>query len=517
MMPKGALSLVLMIGTLLHLANGGRSSGQGRTANAGNKADPLNGNDAGIWPGHLEPLGAKAVKRPVPVVDGFLSPKAFYVDHILGSLPVVFRNGAKLSPAFRSWTDQHLQLRPESETHVVDVEIRKKEDRKQPVQRMTFSAFLDRYKTEDEYLVDTLPTFLREDVLLPPPLVCDDIIQRLSDVVMWFSSGGTKSVLHNDDTDNINCLFSGQKEVLFINYTQYRHKVNLDHPEGSYSSLDVDSVDMVKYPGMRDVEFFNAKMFPGDCLYIPYKWIHQVTSVGRNLAVNVWWDHSCEKVPSPEICGSPDRRLTIADVEFGVERPLGFEEDFGENDPSAYEDFINTLVKDKERTITEEALSKMIKTQVPMLNSLTWNEECDELAHEAFELLDLAKDSILDKDDFTSLKDMDEVFHFQLESKFLMLSDIAHEQEVQERLRAYEIERKKKPKKEKDPLIEINQVEPLDLDSIDWGEDDHRDKQKKVVTLEENDINENVKKPDSAHHKTAKNDVNSLPDLKVEL
>ena len=49
----------------------------------------------------------------------------------------------------------------------------------------------------------------------------------LSSQVIWFSSGGTKSVLHNDDVDNINCLFRGQKELLFANYTKYRHQVSL--------------------------------------------------------------------------------------------------------------------------------------------------------------------------------------------------------------------------------------------------------------------------------------------------
>lgn len=33
---------------------------------------------------------------------------------------------------------------------------------------------------------------------------------------MWFSSGGTKSVLHSDNVDNINCLFSGEKELYMV-------------------------------------------------------------------------------------------------------------------------------------------------------------------------------------------------------------------------------------------------------------------------------------------------------------
>lgn len=94
-------------------------------------------------------------------LSGFPSPKTFYVDYILASLPVVFQNGAKLSPAFKTWSDRDLGLRPEAETTLIDVETRKKEDRKQPTQRMKFTEFLERYETEDEYMVDSLPEFLR--------------------------------------------------------------------------------------------------------------------------------------------------------------------------------------------------------------------------------------------------------------------------------------------------------------------------------------------------------------------
>lgn len=45
-----------------------------------------------------------------------------------------------------------------------------------------------------------------------------------------------------------------------------------DHPEGSYSGIDVDDVDYDKYPGLAKVEFMHAEVEAGDCLYIPYKW-----------------------------------------------------------------------------------------------------------------------------------------------------------------------------------------------------------------------------------------------------
>ena len=34
--------------------------------------------------------------------------------------------------------------------------------------------------------------------------------------MMWLSSGGTKSVLHNDHAENIMCVFKGTKEFFLI-------------------------------------------------------------------------------------------------------------------------------------------------------------------------------------------------------------------------------------------------------------------------------------------------------------
>lgn len=50
---------------------------------------------------------------------------------------------------------------------------------------------------------------------------CGGLIDVLLNCVMWFSSGGTKSVLHNDDLDNINCLYDGTKDLVMIDKVRY--------------------------------------------------------------------------------------------------------------------------------------------------------------------------------------------------------------------------------------------------------------------------------------------------------
>eukprot|EP00041_Stephanoeca_diplocostata_P016136 m.314533 g.314533 ORF g.314533 m.314533 type:complete len:287 (+) comp20267_c0_seq12:941-1801(+) len=112
-------------------------------------------------------------------------------------------------------------------------------------------------------------------------------------VVMWFSGGGTSSVLHYDISENINCLLDGTKTILMINRS---YADMLQTPEGGWvphstsSVVDVDNVDADAYPALVQFEHWEARMEPGDCMYIPQEWIHQVRSYGsRNLAVNVWF------------------------------------------------------------------------------------------------------------------------------------------------------------------------------------------------------------------------------------
>ena len=54
------------------------------------------------------------------------------------------------------------------------------------------------------------------------PLNCDFVLSKLmDDLVMWFSSGGTKSVWHFDDYENLNCLIKGSLHSWFVRIFQF--------------------------------------------------------------------------------------------------------------------------------------------------------------------------------------------------------------------------------------------------------------------------------------------------------
>lgn len=107
----------------------------------------------------------------------------------------------------------------------------------------------------------SLRSLFRKDISVPGPLQCSPLTENLADVVsydrfltnlfillrtsvvffqlMWFSSGGTKSVVHTDQVDNINCLIRGEKSFVMVD-SKYKEFVPLDRTNGTFSSLDVD-------------------------------------------------------------------------------------------------------------------------------------------------------------------------------------------------------------------------------------------------------------------------------------
>ena len=91
-----------------------------------------------------------------------------------------------------------------------------------------------------------------------------------------FSSGGTKSVLHTDSLENMHCVVAGQKEFIMIP-PQYAKLIGPEWAYQGYFNVDVEQVNMTAYPGMAEVPWYKTVLQQGDCFYLPFKWVHQVS------------------------------------------------------------------------------------------------------------------------------------------------------------------------------------------------------------------------------------------------
>lgn len=112
-------------------------------------------------PGHLKPFGFAKSTQTCDEVDNFPPPDVFLNEYVFKRKPLVMRNAAKLSPAFRTWTDDYFLQVEEPSNHLVSVETEKKEDRSQEVREMPFSEFVSSYNTSGIYMVNPVPPFIR--------------------------------------------------------------------------------------------------------------------------------------------------------------------------------------------------------------------------------------------------------------------------------------------------------------------------------------------------------------------
>jgi len=372
-------------------------------------------------PGHLQPLGTGRPITKVAEIPGFPEPDEFFKKYVKSNpkKAVIFKGGAKLSPAFQLWNDDYLKNHPESEKMEFDVEVGKKETRQGNMEKRSVKNFIETFRKDDIYAVTDVPQQLRSQFLLPPVLRCGNIKSELSMMLMWFSSGGTKSVLHQDSFENINCLFRGKKRLLIAEYPKYKKEVVIDRPNG-YSSVDVDKVDFGKYPGLAKVDYYEAVMEEGDCLYIPFQWFHQVTSFPNanetNVALNVWWYKNNSY--TPQDCTISAEEATLDRFRFQDQGDIGYGKSDGGDDQSEEKQPYDVIFQEyfKVKNTGEIPYDEFVKDiQEPQgdladvgIHEIPNKKRREKFAKLFFEALDVNQDGILDFNDYNYEEDSED-------------------------------------------------------------------------------------------------------------
>jgi len=267
-------------------------------------------------PSHLKPFGwGKSIQ--MEEVDGFVPVKTFFEEYVIPNKPVVMRGANKIWPGYENWqTDKYFMNVAPEKPYIISMDVKRGNPDK-PSDYVDFKEFVQMYNTSQRRMVEFTPEFLKKDVLVPACVDCQEITQGeiLMGNKIWFGAQYTTSVVHKDAADNINCLVYGVKNYTVLS-PKYDPNVVIDRPDGLYSTMDVDSVDADKYPGLDGVEYQLTELQGGDCIFIPYKWIHQVRSYGRNIAVNIWWNHWKNKELDLSKCAKQEEGKSISDALF---------------------------------------------------------------------------------------------------------------------------------------------------------------------------------------------------------
>lgn len=130
---------------------------------------------------------------------------------------------------------------------------------------------------------------------------------------LWLGEKNINTKPHYDYYDNFLTQIFGRKRVkLFApTDTQYMHGYSTNDTmtvEGvKYPSVhsshiaDTDLVDIKEFPNIKFTTPFEGILNPGDLLYIPAGWWHEVKSLDVTMSINFWWKIRIEDFPIQQL------------------------------------------------------------------------------------------------------------------------------------------------------------------------------------------------------------------------
>lgn len=139
-------------------------------------------------------------------------------------------------------------------------------------------------------IAENLPGFCDENYL---SLLDESVLPR-----MWLGNK-TITATHYDTSQNIACAVAGRRRITFFPPEQIANLYPgplLRTPGGAHVSMvDLREPDFSRYPMYEDAlaTASQAEIEPGDAVYIPSLWWHNVESLDKfSVQVNYWWGRS---------------------------------------------------------------------------------------------------------------------------------------------------------------------------------------------------------------------------------
>ena len=104
--------------------------------------------------------------------------------------------------------------------------------------------------------------------------------------VFRIASAGMQLWTHYDVMDNLLIQINGRKKVMLFPPSD---ATNLYLQGDKSIVVDVENTDLNRFPNFSNVTKYECILEPGDVLFIPALWFHNVTALEFGIAVNVFW------------------------------------------------------------------------------------------------------------------------------------------------------------------------------------------------------------------------------------
>lgn len=257
--------------------------------------------EAPVQPGKAEWLAA-SLDRLRSLAPGVarrdaLPAQAFLEDHYAANWPVVLTGELTGWPALERWTPDYLKQAVGA--HEVEIQSNRSSDddyeRRMPAHRarMPFDTFIDRITAPDagnDVYLTAYNSAANTGALAPLQAdlgYLDRLLVRDGSApggMMWIGPAGTFTPLHHDLTNNLLLQVVGRKVVLLVSPAE-THRLYND--EGVYSRVrDLAEPGVVgRFPKLEGLRVHQVQLMPGEALFIPLGWWHQVRSLDFSVSI----------------------------------------------------------------------------------------------------------------------------------------------------------------------------------------------------------------------------------------
>ncbi|WP_036165943.1 cupin-like domain-containing protein [Massilia sp. 9096] len=138
---------------------------------------------------------------------------------------------------------------------------------------------------------DGLPPYVGNLELRPLNALCHwpGYFERMGPPRYWLGPAGTITPLHCDYDDNVFAQVWGSKRIMLAppHHEPYLY-VREANPVLFGSPVDAEAPDFDRYPLARQATLIEVVVQPGEMLYVPAGWYHQVHALEFSLSVNRW-------------------------------------------------------------------------------------------------------------------------------------------------------------------------------------------------------------------------------------
>jgi len=247
-----------------------------------------------------------------------ITPEEFFEQHYALNRPLVIGGAMKRWPALKRWTPEYLKRKvggavveyQGGRTANARFEMEKERHRRAG----PFDAFIDQISQPDAGNDTYLTAFNSArnraalQVLAGDLGELDGFLTSGADGMLWIGPGGTFTPLHHDLTNNFIAQVVGRKRLLLAPPSEAGKLHNNRHVFSEIGDLETSGLSLERFPRLEELRLFPVELEPGDILFVPIGWWHQVRALDFSVTLtytNFVW-------PNDGYRGFPEDRSTAA-------------------------------------------------------------------------------------------------------------------------------------------------------------------------------------------------------------